>query len=131
MWRIHLRLWYCAEDRAGNLWLSTFDDGVLRLDAAAVNADEPRPENFQHFTTAEGLLSNNSGVICPDNEGSVWVGSDRGLQRLLPQTVRFYARKDGLAEDNIYPILQDRSGRMWLGAWTQSLIKYDEGRFAT
>lgn len=120
-----------AEDKAGNLWIATFDRGILRLPAEKVNSDDINAKDFEHYTTENGLLSDKPGNIIPDSEGGVWIGTEKGLHRFSPQSVRFFSVRDGLREDNVYPILQDRSGSIWLGAWVTSLIKYRDGVFST
>lgn len=120
-----------SEDRDGNLWIATYVNGVLRLDADKINADKLDADDFERLTVENGLMTNNCGVVTADRENGVWLSTQIGLQRLLPQTVHVFSKKDGLAEDNVYPILQDRKGEIWLGAWNQSLIKYESGDFTT
>lgn len=125
------RYWGATEDKKGNLWLHTYESGVVRLEYTSVNADEITTDDFQHFTTKEGFLSDACRTLTTDREGGVWVGSEKGLHHLLPQTVHVFSKKDGLQDDNIYPILEDRNSTIWLGAWQQSLIKYEKGVFST
>lgn len=120
-----------SEDREGNLWIATYVNGVLRLDSAKINADKLVADDFERLSVENGLMTNNCGVVTADRENGVWLSTQIGLQRLLPQTVHVFSKKDGLAEDNVYPILQDRTDKIWLGAWDQSLIKYEGGNFMT
>jgi signal transduction histidine kinase/ligand-binding sensor domain-containing protein len=126
------RVWHFSEDTAGNLWLTAYERGVLRLAAGRVNADALTAADFELYTAAaDGILSDKAAMITPDREGGIWVATEKGLNRLSPQTVRVFSKKDGLREDNIYPILEDRTGAIWLGAWQQSLIRYEAGVFKT
>ena len=45
--------WDVLEDRRGNLWLATRDSGVYNYNG----------KTFQHFTTQQGLASNQASVI--------------------------------------------------------------------
>lgn len=128
------RLWSAAQDRFGNIWFASYDKGVARLDAAKANADEPRPEDFQIFTTtkgAVGLPSDHCVIILADAEGGVWTGTEKGLVRFTPQVVRMFSKADGMSEDNVYPIMEDRTGAIWVGAWQNSLMKFADGKFTT
>jgi signal transduction histidine kinase/ligand-binding sensor domain-containing protein len=128
------RIWSVTEDRFGNIWFASYDQGVARLDAAKANTDEPQPGDFQYFSLAHGaagLPSDHCVIILADPEGGVWTGTEKGLARFTPQVVRMFSKADGMPEDNVYPILEDRTGAIWLGAWQNSLMKFAGGKFST
>lgn len=126
------RVWGITEDRFGNIWFSSYDSGIARLDASKVNVDEPQPEDFEYFsisTGAVGLPTDRCGILLSDPEGGVWVTTEKGLARFTPQAVRLFSKLDGMTADNVYPILQDRTGAIWVGAWQHSLMKFEGGAF--
>ncbi len=123
--------WKMAEDLTGNLWFSAYNQGIFRIDAAAVAAATPLPNAIQQVAAVAGILANTSGQLCPDREGGMWVGTEHGLLRLLPQTIRYFTKEDGLPEENVYPLLEDRAGQVWAGIWQNSLVKYADGHFTT
>jgi ligand-binding sensor domain-containing protein len=123
--------WQFIEDLTGNLWFTVYNQGVHRIDAAAAAAPEPLPNATRQVIALTGISSNTSGQLCPDREGGMWVGTEQGLLRLLPQTIRHFTRQDGLPEENVYPLLEDHAGQIWAGIWQNSLVKYNGGRFTT
>ncbi len=60
-----------CEDAAGQLWIGTQTDGLMRLDAAG----------SAHFRSGRGLLDNNITALAADTEGRLWVGTQSGLSR--------------------------------------------------
>jgi ligand-binding sensor domain-containing protein/signal transduction histidine kinase len=120
-----------AEDQAGNLWISIHNKGIYRIDQKRVAADNPIADSLELVSAIGGLSDLTIGAFWPDHEGAMWVGTDQGLVRFLPQTIRVFSKQSGLPDDNVYPIYQDHSGRIWAGAWANSLLKYENGNFST
>ena len=79
--------WQFIEDPAGNLWFTVFNQGIYRIDASAAAAPEPLPEAIRQVVAVAGISSNTSGQLCPDREGGIWLGTEHGLLRLLPQNI--------------------------------------------
>src|SRR4029453_1208205 len=71
------------------------------------------------------------GHLCPDPEGGTWVGTNQGLVRLTPQTIRVFSKQEGLPEEKVYPVYEDSAGRIWAGVWENSLVRYENGSFKT
>ena len=63
------------EDKKGNIWIGTAGEGLYRY-----NRDS---NDFDRWSTQEGLPSNTVLSIVDDKEGSVWLGTRRGISRLL------------------------------------------------
>jgi signal transduction histidine kinase/ligand-binding sensor domain-containing protein len=80
------------------------------------------------YTVEDGLVSNDAQAIYEDREGSIWVGSAGGLNRLTNRLITNYSDADGLAANNIYPLYQDRQGSIWIGSW-RGLSVYKDGAF--
>jgi ligand-binding sensor domain-containing protein len=120
-----------GEDQAGNLWISVHNEGIYRIDQKWVAADHPISDLLGPVSAIQGLNDVTIGTICPDHEGAMWIGTNKGLVRFLPQTIRVFSKQTGLPDDNVYPIYQDRAGRIWAGAWANSLLKYENGNFST
>jgi signal transduction histidine kinase/ligand-binding sensor domain-containing protein len=99
-------------DSRGRLWISSSHGGLARID----DPSAARPE-FKHYTTADGLSSNNTRCIVEDLLGRIYVGTVRGLDRLIPETgrVKHYSRADGLIDDFVYVSHRDRQGTLWFG----------------
>ncbi|RRN63965.1 hypothetical protein EIK80_14480 [Caulobacter sp. 602-1] len=75
-------------DRGGNLWIATRYDGVQRVAAAASawGARAPPPIEARHGR--DGLSSDLTNQVFEDREGNIWVGSEKGLDKLRPATLR-------------------------------------------
>ncbi|WP_373548732.1 two-component regulator propeller domain-containing protein [Haliscomenobacter sp.] len=56
----------CAiQDKAGNLWFGTSDNGLYKYDG----------KTFTQFLEADGLNSNNISCLLEDKTGNIWVGT--------------------------------------------------------
>lgn len=66
-----------------------------------------------------------------DREGGLWIGTEKGLNRIAPRSIQVLSRKDGLREENVYPLFSDKAGVLWAGVWPNNLVKYENGAFKT
>ncbi len=102
-------------DRAGRLWVGTSSYGVIRVEEP--DSDQPR---FVHWTTADGLSSNQIAGFADDPRGGLYVATGRGVDRLAtpglaaPGAIRHYTTADGLARGEIQHAYGDRHGDMWI-----------------
>ena len=81
-------------DRAGNLWIATHYDGVQRVGMADPEGPSATVDAASLVETARGserLSSDVTNQILEDREGNIWVGTEKGLDRFRPATVRFEA----------------------------------------
>jgi ligand-binding sensor domain-containing protein len=130
------RLWITSimEDRQGNLWFGRDGYGAAKYDGTA----------FTHFTTDNGLPSNNVQAILEDRQGHIWFGTrvaerddpdpnqrvgNGGLSRYDGNEVSEFNDIEGLAQNDIYSIYEDRSGNIWIGATGVGLYRYDGEAF--
>ena len=104
------------QDKSGNLWFATTNDGVYRYDG----------KSFTNFTTTDGLFSNTVYSILQDKAGNIWFGCDGGLGRYdgrtftaVPITTDFgnYFVPDKSANSKYATtsLLLDKNGRIWVG----------------
>jgi signal transduction histidine kinase/ligand-binding sensor domain-containing protein len=124
-------VWHFAEDVKGNLWITVYNKGIYLIDSESAAADEPMNDAIRPVAAIEGISANTSGFLCPDREGGMWIGTEKGLIRLAPRIIHVFSRKDELPEENVYPIYQDAAGIVWAGIWQNSLVKYEDGSFRT
>jgi len=81
-------------DREGNLWIATRYDGVQRVSIADPEGPPAHTDAQSLVETARGserLSSDVTNQIFEDREGNIWVGTEKGLDRFRPATVRFEA----------------------------------------
>lgn len=99
-------------DKKGRLWFASSSSGLIRI-------DDPNGEHpvFQAFTTKEGLSSNIAEGITEDDEGRIYVGTGRGLDRLNPATghIKHFTTTDGLAPGRVISGGRAIDGTLWIG----------------
>jgi ligand-binding sensor domain-containing protein/signal transduction histidine kinase len=107
-------------DRRGKLWIATFR-GVLRVDEPSL----PQP-NFASYTIADGLSSNRASAITDDQAGFIYIGNDRDVNRLDPETgkIRFLRVADNLPQREFRAAFTDARGTLWFGT-TEGLVRYE------
>lgn len=98
------------EDEIGNLWMSTFGAGLVKLDAGYKN------ENFifKYFRKTNGLANDAVYALLMDSDGMLWMSTDEGISYFNPHTETF-------RNFNVYDGLQNNNFRKW-SAW-----KNDDG----
>jgi signal transduction histidine kinase/ligand-binding sensor domain-containing protein len=106
-------------DRDGNLWIGTYGNGVFRLSS---------DNRIASYGIADGLLNPTIRAIFEDDEGSIWIGSQNGLEQLRVGAFITWNERDGLADDHARAVFEDREGVMWVGTAT-SLNRWENGRW--
>jgi ligand-binding sensor domain-containing protein/signal transduction histidine kinase len=101
-----------VEDRKGNIWIGTDSSGLHRFDPATGQF-----AIYEHTANVPGTLSDNRvNSVHFDRSGTMWVGTQDGLDSLEPQTGRFSAltQQDGLPGNAVDCILEDKNGNLWM-----------------
>ncbi len=88
-----------------NIWCATEEGGVVRWNR--------QDETFRQYTTLDGLLTNTVQAIAVDREGTVWIGTARGVQCFDGDGWKTYTVADGLAENDICGIFVDSRNNKW------------------
>lgn len=93
-----------AEAKDHSLWAGGIQSGLWRV----------TPAGNRHYTTADGLGSNQIRSLYPDKDGTLWIGtSGGGLSAYTDGRFRSFSQRDGLLSDNISRIVDDREA-LWL-----------------
>lgn len=115
-----------ALDSAGVAWVAFYDD-LVALDA--------RTHRVLHQFRRRGaashpLLANGINAMVAADSGTMWIGTDDGLIRMDPATVRFSRHRPdprnprGLAGPIVRTLLVDRGGVLWVGVESHGLHRY-------
>jgi signal transduction histidine kinase/ligand-binding sensor domain-containing protein/DNA-binding response OmpR family regulator len=106
-----------AEDKHGNLWMSTWSAGVLRFK----KGEHWGEGEVTFFTENEGLAFNNVQTIKSDSKGNLWIGTNNGLNFLSEKELELdrphfihFTEKDGLKSNVISSILEDDDHNIWI-----------------
>lgn len=99
------------EDADGNLWFGSYNGGLLRY-------DRTNQEVFI-YTKKNGLPSNNVTGILEDNDGVLWLSTDKGLAKFEAGLFKVYTRNDGLPGNvfNYHSLLKTKKGELFFGGY--------------
>ena len=129
------RFFSAMEDLEGNMWFGSIGSGVYRYDGIF----------FEHYTSDEGLLSDEIVSMFQDKDGDIWFGSNGGISVYNGTSFKsFMVTGDTMVENRtgivvpsgqrpineVNSIVQDRTGKMWLGT-RSSTFTYDGRSFET
>ena len=96
-------------DHNGVLWIGT-NDGVKAIKNDSI---------ISTVTTENGLLSNIVSLIKIANDGSIYIGTNKGLNRYIPETARIfsYDAKSGFTGIETKPnaVFESAKGDLWFG----------------
>jgi signal transduction histidine kinase/CheY-like chemotaxis protein len=67
------------------------------------------------YTTREGLPDNRVKALWEDHEGSLWIGTAKGLVKSRGGTFDTYTIRDGLSNDVVTALYEDAAGSLWIG----------------
>jgi ligand-binding sensor domain-containing protein/signal transduction histidine kinase len=102
------------EDRSGRLWVGTDGGGLQRLDRAS--------GRFQSYS-----LSHPQAVyaMVEGNDGALWVGTRKGLDRMDPKSGSFERVGGELSDVWVYDLRCDRDGRIWVATVDRGVVWLD------
>lgn len=112
-----------SEDKQGLLWIAASTGGLNKLDLSKSGFKIYR---YNPNNTNPSLLENNAGHAVEDLDGSIWIGSEKGITQIVPgveafsqPTYTYYKTgadaKNGLRSQGIETLLLDSKGRLWAG----------------
>ena len=110
-------------DREGLAWFGLAGQGLRKW----VGYDE-----WEHWTTAQGLRSNQTWAILRDAVGRVWLGEEHGVFVRMPGEVSFHAwTSRGVNTNRCRSFAESQDGHLWIGTGNGDLIEVDEKNFST
>lgn len=121
------RVMVVYRDKVGMMWLGTYQKGVYRYD--------PNRQKFHLYSNdplSENSVSNNYvSAVFEDKSGTVWIGTERGLDRLDAMTNTFSHFRHNptdpgsIGSNQVNAILEDRNGSLWVGGTGGSASNLD------
>ena len=123
-----------AEDSKGNIWFGRDGYGASKYDG----------NSFVHFTTKEGLNSNNVQSIAEDKEGNIWIGTrvaekdnidtdkrngNGGLNKFDGNKFFHFPDVKGLNENDVFTIYKDKSNDLWISSTSNGVYNYKNNEF--
>jgi PAS domain S-box-containing protein len=111
-----------AEDVDGSIWMGTFEQGLQHLDVRT-----GKIVAYKYDPNDSGSLSNDRvNAIFVDHSGTLWVGTQNGLDRFDRKTGEFaiFNEREGLPDNAVEGILEDSAGNLWLSTGN-GLSKFD------
>ena len=92
-------------DHRGNLWFGLYEGGVVVFDG----------NQFRAYSERDGLAGGFVDSVLADQDGTVWIGAERGLSRFRDQTFVTWDIANGLPQERVLWVLDDSDGSIWLG----------------
>lgn len=98
-----------AVDRDGVVWCGTWGGGLARFDG----------KTWRNFTVKDGLPANHIFMLYVDPQGTMWVGTNRGLARYAGEGKGFsiLTTTDGLFSDQVFSMAKGNDGSSWVGSF--------------
>ncbi|OQY26608.1 MAG: hypothetical protein B6244_13055 [Candidatus Cloacimonetes bacterium 4572_55] len=106
------------QDKTGVLWVATFG-GLNKLVLEEWKKADLQAAIFQSYTAKSGLPNNTIFGMLEDEEGTIWLSTNKGLSNFQPQTECFrnYSINDGLQSNTFHVGAYHKgpSGKMYFG----------------
>jgi len=104
-------VWCIVEDANKNLWIGTWGGGI--------NKYVKEKKKFVRYTVDDGLSGNVVYGIIPDDQGNLWISSNRGLTKFNPtnSVFRIYDKSNGLLINDFSAgaVFKAKDGTLYFG----------------
>ncbi|MGO2452807.1 MAG: sensor histidine kinase [Pseudomonas taetrolens] len=108
-------------DEQGDAWLGTLGSGVHHLAAGAQPESAENQAAISSYTVRDGLSSDNVLAQLIDRDGTLWVGTDTGLDRLKRKTLSPFALPVGAGS---HALAVSGDGSLWIGSGNGQLMGF-------
>ncbi len=101
-------------------WVGTYSNGLYRVIG-------DRVDRYSH---RDGLTNNSVRSFAMDREGSLWVGTNGGVEQFTMGVFATIGVPEGVGDGYVRSVLEDHAGVVWLGT-ANGLTRIDHGRVST
>ncbi|MEX0609364.1 MAG: two-component regulator propeller domain-containing protein [Balneolaceae bacterium] len=91
------------ETDAGDFWISTYEDGIVRLDE----------DGYTVYNEENGLADNTVLKSIETADGSVWIATYGGVSQFKDGEFQSFAIQEGLPNNGVMNITEDNEGTVW------------------
>ncbi len=106
------RVWSMSEDRLGNVWIASYNQGFSRVTPGGV---------MSNWSAVDGA-SDNGRCVFEDREGNLWLGtSGDGLLRLTHLRFQNFEVSPGRRGLSVHSVSADLKGGIWAATFGQGL----------
>jgi diguanylate cyclase (GGDEF)-like protein len=105
------------EDLNGNMWAGTEKSGVARIQG----------DGFSTFDSVAGLTDDSVLSLLEDREGSIWIGTDSGLDRLRETKLTAFTAREGLPTNRVKSAMATRGGVVEVFTDSGGLARIENG----
>ncbi|WP_245201436.1 ligand-binding sensor domain-containing protein [Saonia flava] len=117
------------EDDNNYIWVGTATNGLFRIKETNNGWTS---QQYHNLSKNRVLSDNNIKTIVEDDQGTMWVGTQGGLNKYLPtkDTFKAITKSNELKSDVINGIVEDEYGFLWLSTG-MGIVRYndDTGEF--
>lgn len=114
------RFW---DEPDGGIWFATGG-----YSGPGIGIGEIRNGRINTYGLKEGLSNDRIFNVFEDREGTTWLATDKGLNRLRRQIITSVSKDDGLPENEVYPLLLANDGSVYAGT-VNGLSRFIDGKF--
>ncbi|HBH85247.1 MAG: hypothetical protein A2X05_09475 [Bacteroidetes bacterium GWE2_41_25] len=87
-------------------------------------------ENWNVYTTAEGLVNDYVQAITSDNNGHLWFGTQGGISVFDGTAFKNFTKDNGLNSNNVLCLTVDKNGVVWIGT-DDGVNSFSNGTFTS
>ena len=95
-----------APGKDGSVWVGMYSTGLINWKDGVVR---------ESIENGSPLFGSQIRALLEDPDGSLWVGTSRGVYRKRGTTLERYGESEGLPRDFILSLHRARNGRLWVG----------------
>jgi len=120
-WKSGFEVRTIYRDHQDHIWVGTDGDGLFEFYDSSGNG--------KHFTSHDGLASDQVRTLLIDHNGTLWIGTHGGgLSKYENNRFVTYTTRDGLAGSRVSASFEDDEGSLWF-ATRNGLSRFKDGKF--